>query len=56
MKESIKNEKYIIFFTDLFNDKSIWDEKVKNIFNKLKQNKESILLLVGKIHYRINYE
>ena len=33
MKESIKNEKYIIFFT---------------IFNKLKQNKESILLLVGK--------
>ena len=48
MKESIKNEKYIIFFTDLFNDKSIWDEKVKNIFNKLKQNKESILLLVGK--------
>ena len=31
-----------------FNDKSIWDEKVKNIFNKLKQNKESILLLVGK--------
>ena len=48
MKESIKNEKYIIFFTDLFNDKSIWDEKVKNIFNKLKENKESILLLVGK--------
>ena len=48
MKESIKNEKYIIFFTYLFNAKSIWDEKVKNIFNKLKQNKESILLLVGK--------
>ena len=48
MKESIRNEKYIIFFTDLFNNKSIYEEKVKNIFSKLKQNKESILLLVGK--------
>ena len=27
IKESIKNEKYIIFFTDLFNDKIIRDEK-----------------------------
>jgi hypothetical protein len=48
MKESIKNEKYIILFTDLFNDKTIKDAKVKNIFLKLKENKESILLLVGK--------
>ena len=48
MKEGIKNEKYLIIFTDLFNDKLIRDEKVKNIFLKLKENKESILLLVGK--------
>ena len=48
MKEGIKNEKYLIIFTDLFNDKLIRDEKVKNIFSKLKENKESILLLVGK--------
>ena len=48
MKESIRNEKYIIFFTDLFNNKLIYEEKVKNIFSKIKQNKESILLLVGK--------
>ena len=48
MKEGIKNEKYLIIFTDFFNDKLIRDEKVKNIFLKLKENKESILLLVGK--------
>ena len=48
MKEGIKNEKYLIIFTDLFNDKLIRDEKVKNIFLKLKENKESILLLAGK--------
>ena len=48
MKESIRNEKYIILFTDLFNDKFIKDEKVKNIFDKLKLNKDAILLLVGK--------
>ena len=48
MKEGIKNEKYLIIFTDLFNEKPIRDEKVKHIFSKLKENKESILLLVGK--------
>ena len=48
MKEGIKNEKYLIIFTDFFNDKLIRDEKVKHIFSKLKENKESILLLVGK--------
>ena len=48
MKEGIRNEKYIILFTDLFNDKFIKDEKVKNIFDKLKINKDAILLLVGK--------
>ena len=48
MKESIKNEKYIILFTDLFNSEIPKDDNIKNIFNKLKENKEVIFLLVGK--------
>ena len=51
MKEGIRNEKYIILFTDLFNDKFIKDEKVKNIFDKLKINKDAILLLWKKIKF-----
>ena len=48
MKESIKNEKYIILFTDLFNSEIPKDDNIKNIFNKLKERKEVIFLLVGK--------
>ena len=48
MKESVKNEKFIILFTDLFNSNLRVDEKIQKIFGKLKKNKESIFLLVGK--------
>ena len=48
MKENIKNEKYIILFTDLLNKKFIDDKKIENIFENLIGDKEIILLLVGK--------
>ena len=48
MKEEITNERYIILFTDLFNNDNFDDEEMKEIFNKLKSNKETMLLLVGK--------
>lgn len=48
MKEGIKNEKYIILFTDIFNMKNINDEHIEIIKNNLKEDKESIFLLVGK--------
>ena len=55
MKEGIINEKYIILFTDLFNIDFIEDEEIKKIFDKLKQNKEVIFLLVGK-HKNFNVD
>ena len=48
MKEGVKNEKYVILFTDIFNSNSLHDEKFKKIIKKLKKNKEVIFLLVGK--------
>ena len=48
MKENIKNEKYIILFTDLLNKKFIDEKKIENIFENLIGDKETILLLVGK--------
>ena len=48
MKEDAKNEKYIILFTDLFNNYKISDEPVFNNFQKLEEEKNIIFLLVGK--------
>ena len=48
MKENIKNEKYIILFTDLLNKKFIDEKKIENIFENLIGDKGTILLLVGK--------
>ena len=48
MKEIDKNEKYVILFTDLFNNYKISDEKIHNNFNKLEEEKSIIFLLVGK--------
>ena len=48
MKESIKNEKYIILFTDLLNIKLFEEKKIEKIFENLIGDKEIILLLVGK--------
>ena len=39
MKEGIKNEKYIILFTDIFNMKNINDEHIEIIKNNLKEEK-----------------
>ena len=48
IKEAVKNEKYIIIFTDIFSIYPIDEEKVEKIFKKLNKDKEAILLLVGK--------
>ena len=48
MKKGIKNEKYLILFTDLFNANLSGDDNIKKLFNKIKENKEVIILLVGK--------
>ena len=48
MKEEVKNEKYIILFTDLFNNYKMSDDKVFNNFKKLDEEKNVIFLLVGK--------
>ena len=48
MKEDAKNEKYIILFTDLFNNYKISDEPVFKNFKKLEEEKNIIFLLVGK--------
>ena len=48
MKEEIGNEKYIILFTDLFNNYKITDEKIFNNFKNLENDKNIIFLLVGK--------
>ena len=38
----------IILFTDLFNANLSGDDNIKKLFNKIKENKEVIILLVGK--------
>ena len=48
MKEGVKNEKYIILFTDLFNADLNRDDRVDKLFDKLKENKEVIFILAGK--------
>jgi hypothetical protein len=54
MKEGIKNEKYIILFTDLFNYFKITDEDVGKKFSTLAKDKEVQFLLVGKNTRRSN--
>ena len=48
MKEAVKNEKYIILFTDLFNYFRITDEEIEKRFENLQKDKEVHFLLVGK--------
>ena len=48
MKEAIKNEKYIILFTDLFNNYKMSDENIYNNFKNIENDKDIIFLLVGK--------
>ena len=47
MKETNKNEKYIILFTDLFNNYKISDEKIFNNFKNLENEKNITFLLIG---------
>ena len=48
MKDDSKNEKYIILFTDLFNNHKISDELIMNNFKNLDEDNNIIFLLVGK--------
>ena len=48
MKEAVKNEKYIILFTDLFNYFRITDEGIERKFENLPGDREVHFLLVGK--------
>ena len=47
-KDEVKNEKYIIIFTDITNLQNKEDEQIKKIFDNLRVNKSIILILVGK--------
>ena len=47
IKEGIKNEKYFILFTDIFNI-NLEFVKIRKYFNNLKEDKKVIFLLVGK--------
>ena len=49
MKEGIKNEKYIILFTDMLNIEFIDEEQIEKILNNIYGDKKTILLFVGKI-------
>ena len=53
MKELIKNEKYIILFTELFNHYNINDEEIKKSFENLKNNKDVNFILAGKNNINI---
>ena len=48
LKEKVKNEKYLIVFTDLFNFFRISDEEVEQNFENLSKDREIHFLLVGK--------
>ena len=48
MKEEVKNEKYIIVFTDMLNIKANDDEQIEKNLKILKGDKGVIFLLVGK--------
>ena len=52
MKEGIKNEKYIILFTDFFNYYSLSDEEIEQKFENLSGDREIHFLLVGKNRMR----
>ena len=58
MKENIKNEKYLIVFTDMSNiqlkDEEVFD-KVNKILENLNSNKSVIFLLVGK-NKKLNFK
>ena len=47
-KEAVKNEKYIILFTDLFNYFRMSDEEIEKKFENLSRDREVQFLLVGK--------
>ena len=47
-KEDVKNDKYAIVFTDIFNLKIPEDEKIEKLFTKLNEEKETILILAGR--------
>ena len=49
MKEKGKNEKYIILFTDLINLNFKDENKIEKNIEKLRENKDIIFLLIGKI-------
>ena len=48
MKEEVRNERYIILFTELINREVKLDEQVEKYFENLKGDKGIIFLLVGK--------
>ena len=48
IKEGIKNERYLIIFTDLFNYYKISDEVILNNINNLEEDKDIVCLLIGK--------
>ena len=48
IKEIDKNEKYIILFTDIFNNYKITDEIINTNFKNLKEVKDITFLLVGR--------
>jgi hypothetical protein len=48
VKEGVKNEKYIILFTDFFNYFSISKKEIEKKFEKLASDREIHFLLVGK--------
>ena len=52
MKEGIKNEKYIILFTDFFNYFSMTDEEIEQKFENLSGDREIHFLFVGKNRMR----
>ena len=47
-KEAVKNEKYVILFTDLFNYFRISDEEIRKKFENLSRDREVHFLLVSK--------
>ena len=52
MKETMKNEKYLIVFTDLFNFFRTGDDEMEQNLENLSKDKEIHFLLVGKNRMR----
>ena len=48
MKEGIINEKYVIIFTNILNTQINGDKQIEKIIDKIKGDKNSILLLIGQ--------